>query len=151
MGTRTRMQPGIDYTGVCVVFLCHDGEGQIVLSKRGEKCRDEQGRWDPGGGALEFGENVDQTLRKEIKEEYAADVLETEFLGFMDVHRTLKNRPTHWIALSYLVRVDRRQVKNNEPHKLDAVEWFTLQTLPSPLHSQFPAFLEKFKSKLSTL
>lgn len=145
------MQKGIDFTGICVVFLCHDGDGQIVLSKRGTNSRDEQGCWDPGGGALEFGENVEQTLRKEIREEYAADVLESEFLGFMDVHRTIQTRPSHWIALCYLVRIDRTQVKNNEPHKLDAVEWFSLKLLPSPLHSQFPLFLEKFKLKLSVI
>ncbi|MBP9700616.1 NUDIX domain-containing protein [Candidatus Woesebacteria bacterium] len=145
------MQVGIDYTGVCVVFLCHDGKGNILLSLRGKNCRDEQGAWDPGGGALEFGDSVEETLRKEIKEEYASDVLDYESLGYMDVHRSLNGKPTHWIALCFLVRVDRKQVKNNEPHKLDAVEWFTLDSLPTPLHSQLPAFLAKYEEKLSVL
>jgi 8-oxo-dGTP diphosphatase len=54
---------GIDYIGITCVFFCHDGKGNILLHKRSEKCKDEQGNWDCGGGALEFGEEFDQGVR----------------------------------------------------------------------------------------
>lgn len=63
------MKKGVDYTGVTVVYLCHDGEGHILFSKRSENCRDEHHTWDPGGGGLEFGDTVENTLKKEISEE----------------------------------------------------------------------------------
>jgi 8-oxo-dGTP diphosphatase len=66
------------------------------MSKRGEKC----------------------------KEEYCADVLEYEFLGYRDVHREHEGNRIHWLALDFKVLVDPAQVKNGEPHKFDAVEWF---------------------------
>lgn len=142
------MKKGEDFTGITVVYLCHDGKGNLLLSKRGPNARDEQGTWDPGGGGLEFNDTVENTLRKEIQEEYPADVIDYEFLGFRDVHRIHDGRPTHWIALDFKVLIDPAKVKNGEPHKLDAVEWFTIGSLPQPLHSQFPYFLEKYQGKI---
>ncbi|MFA6552445.1 MAG: NUDIX domain-containing protein [Candidatus Paceibacterota bacterium] len=142
------MKKGEDFTGITVVFLCHDGKGNVLLSKRGSNCRDEHGTWDPGGGGLEFGDTVLDTLRKEIGEEYCTDVLDYEFLGYRDVHREHQGKRTHWIALDFKVLVDKKKAKNGEPHKLEAVEWFTLDKLPSPLHSQFPKFLEDYKGKI---
>lgn len=81
------MKKGIDHIGVCVVFYCHDGKGNVLLSKRTKYCRDEHGRWDPGGGGVNFGEPVLRALKREIKEEYATNILKAEFLGVRDVHR----------------------------------------------------------------
>ncbi len=142
------MKKGEDYTGVAVVFLCHDGNGSFLLSKRGINSRDEHGTWDPGGGSIEFGDTAENTLKKEIKEEYCTDVLSYEFLGYRDVHREHGGRKTHWVVLDFKVLVDRSQAKNGEPHKLDAVDWFTLENLPSPVHSQFPNFLNLYKDKI---
>jgi 8-oxo-dGTP diphosphatase len=142
------MQKGIDYTGIAIVYFCHDGEGNIVFNKRGNNCRDEQGTWDIGGGGLDLGDTVKDTLFKEIKEEYCTDVLEYEFLGYRDVHREHNGKKTFWVMLDFKVLVDKNLVKNGEPHKLDEVTWFTLDTLPKPLFSQLPNFLEKYKDKL---
>lgn len=142
------MKKGQEYIGVAVVYLCHDGKGNILLNKRSTNCRDEHGMWDPGGGGLEFGDTIEDTLRKEIKEEYCTDVLEHEFLGYRDVHREHEGKKTHWIALDFKVLVERDKVRNGEPDKFDAVEWFTLSKLPSPLHSQFPNFLNLYKHRL---
>ena len=142
------MKRGEDYTGVAVVYFCHDGKGNFLLNKRGVNCRDEHGTWDPGGGGIEFGDTVENSLRKEIKEEYCTDVIKYEFLGFRDLLRENNGKKTHWIALDFKVFVDRNKVGNGEPHKFDSVEWFTLDKLPSPLHSQFPTFLNLYKNKL---
>lgn len=142
------MRKGIDYIGNCVVFACHDGEGNYLLSKRSPNCRDEHGTWDPGGGGIETHDTVLDTLAKEIGEEYCTDVLEYEFLGYRDVHREHEGEKTHWIALDFKVRIDRSKVQNGEPHKLEEIRWFRLDDLPTPLHSQFPHFLEKYRDRL---
>jgi len=143
------MQKGVDYVAVGVVFFCHDGKGNVLLCKRGINCRDEHGNWDIGGGGIEFGDTALDTLKKEIKEEYNTDVLDYEFLGYRDdVYREHNGKKIHWVALDFKVLVDPTTVKNGEPHKLDEVKWFTLDTLPTPLHSQMPVFLEKYKDKL---
>lgn len=141
------MHKGIDYTGVTVVFFCHDGAGNYLLSKRSKQCRDEHGRWDPGGGSVDFGEKIEDVLKREIKEEYCADLLEFEEVGFLDVHRKHAGKPTHWLAILYKVLVDPKQVANGEPHKFDELAWFRLDNLPKPLHSQFAAVFEKYGEK----
>ena len=76
------MKRGEDYTGIAVVYFCHDGKRNVLLSKRGQNSRDEKGTWDPGGGGVEFGDTIENTLKKEIKEEYSTDILDYEFLGY---------------------------------------------------------------------
>jgi 8-oxo-dGTP diphosphatase len=144
------MKKGIDCIGVGVVFFCHDGKGNVLLSKRSKNCRDEHGKWDPGGGSIEIGEKVSDTLKREIKEEYRTDIIDSEFLGFRDVHRVdEKGNKTHWIALDFKVLVDRKKVKNGVPQKHSEIKWFEFNNLPKPLHSQFPFFLKKYKEKLT--
>ena len=131
------LRRGIDHIGVSVSFVIHDGEGNIMLHKRGAKARDEQGHWDIGGGAIEFGESIDDAIAREIKEEFCVEPSDIKFLIAYDAHRTLNGTPTHWIALVHTVQVDREKVKNGEPHKIDEIGWFTSDSIPAPLHSQF--------------
>ena len=145
----TKLKKGIDFTGITVVFFCHDGKGNYLFNKRSKNCRDEQGRWDVGGGGLKCHDTVLDTLKQEIKEEYLTDVLEHEFLGYRDVHRVNEiGDKTHWLALDFKVLVDREKVGNGEPHKFDEVGWFRLDDLPTPLHSQLQGELEMFKDML---
>lgn len=145
------LKKGIDTIGVTVVFFCHDGKGNFIMAKRSTNTRDEHGRWDVGGGSLELHDTVEETIRKEIKEEYGTDVLSFTFLGYRDAHRVHEGQKTHWIALDFAVLVDPTQVMNGEPHKFDEVRWFTLSTLPDSVHSLLPHFLEKYKEQLTSL
>ena len=143
------MKKGFDFVGVGVVYYCHDGNGNVLLNKRNNNCKDEHGNWDIGGGGLEFGEHVIDALKREIEEEYCTEILDFEFLGFRDVHRIHEGNPTHWIALDFKVLVNKAKFGNGEPHKFDEVRWFKNNELPSPIHSQLPEFLRKYKDKLN--
>ena len=131
------MRRGIDYIGVTVNFLVHDGKGNVLLQKRSQNCRDEQGRWDIGGGALEFGERLEDAVRREVKEELCTEPIETKFFKAYEALRDNNGTPTHWMAFVHTVLVDPEQVMIGEPHKIDEIGWFTSKNLPSPLHSQF--------------
>lgn len=92
------LKEGVDYIGVTCVFFCHDGNGNITLFRRTDKCRDEVGNWDCGSGAMEFGETFEEAVTREIKEEYRCDVVDLKFLGVNNVLRKNGNENTHWIA-----------------------------------------------------
>lgn len=142
------MKKGIDYTGVCVVYFCHDGNGRFLMTKRSVNCRDEHGRWDIGGGGVEFDQLVEDAIREEIKQEYLTDALEIQPLGYRDVHREHDGVKTHWVGLDFKVLIDPVKVGNGEPHKFDEIGWFTLDSMPEKLHSQLPFFLQKYKNLL---
>jgi 8-oxo-dGTP diphosphatase len=131
------LQRGIDHIGVSVCAIVHDGEGRILLMKRGQKARDEQGRWDICGGALEFGESTEDALKREIQEELCVKPTDIKFLTVYDAHRIHNGKQTHWVALIHTAKVDPAKVKIGEPHKIEKLGWFTSDTLPEPLHSQF--------------
>ncbi len=142
------LKRGIDFIGVSVIYFCHDGKGNFIMAKRSKNTTDEHGRWDIGGGKLEFGDSVEDTLRREIMEEYCTDVINFEFLGYRDVHRVHNGKKTHWIALDFKVLINPIKVKNGEPNKFDDVRWFTFDNVPENIHSQLPKFLENYKNKL---
>ena len=143
------MKKGIDHTGIAIVYFCHDGKGKLLMAKRTKNTRDEHGKWDSGGGGLEFSETVEETLKKEIKEEYCCDILEYEFLGYRDVHRTHEGKATHWIALDFKVLVDPAKVRIGEPHKFDDLGWFDIDKLPENLHSQLATTIKKYRHLLT--
>lgn len=128
---------GIDHIGISASFVVHDGKGRILLQKRGPHARDENGRWDVGGGAIEFGESIDEAVRREIKEELCTEPIDIQFLTVYDAFREHNGTNTHWIAIMHSVQVDPNNVKIGEPHKIEEIGWFKSTNLPSPLHTQF--------------
>ncbi len=128
---------GVDHIGVSAVAVVHDGKGKILLQKRGSKARDEQGHWDVTGGAIEFGESIIDAITREIAEELLTLPIGVEYLTTYDALRVHKGKKTHWIAIVHLVEVDPARVSIGEPNKVSELAWFTMSSLPKPMHSQF--------------
>lgn len=133
---------GVDFIGVTVCILTHDGNETYLLNKRSIKCRDEQGCWDKIGGAMEFGESFEEAAARELREEIGCDPLSLKFAGARNNIRTIDGKKTHWINLIFTARIDPTAVRINDVEKIDEVQWFKLDKLPTPLHSQFLADLE---------
>lgn len=129
------MRIGKDCIGVVCIFVCHDGQGNVLLQKRSVNCRDEQGTWDCGGGKLEFGETFEDAVRREVKEEYGAAAHDLQLCGAHNVLREHDGERTHWVAMTFAVRVEPTEVVIGEPEKVDEIGWFRMDALPSPLHS----------------
>lgn len=139
------MEQGIDFIGITCVFYCHDGKGNLLLHKRSQKCRDEKGKWDCGGGAMKFGETFEQTVRREVVEEYKCQIKNLNFVGVNNVIRKNEGRKTHWIAVLFAVQLDPKKVKIGVPEKMDEIGWFKPNKLPKPLHSMYLTHLEYVK------
>lgn len=139
------MKAGEDYIGVTTPFYCNDGKGNFLLHKRSKNCRDEQGKWDPGGGQLEFGLTPEENVLKEVKEEYGCNGVIQKSIPPHTILRINNGKRTHWITFPYFIKVKRSEVKINEPDKIDELGWFRLNNLPKPLHSGFGWTLKHYK------
>lgn len=133
-----KLQKGIDHIGISCVFYCHDGQGNFLLHKRSRKCKDEKGRWEAGGGGMEFGEkSFEDAARREIMEEYGCKPKSLEMVRVFNILRKNQGVRTHWVAIVFKVLIDPNKVIIGDPDKMDDIGWFTPDNLPSPLHSQF--------------
>ena len=143
------MQKGIDYTGIAVVTMCHDGNGKYLMEYRGPKCRDEQHTWSPvGSGGLKAHESLEDAVRREVLEECGAQATDIEFMGYREVFRTVAEDISHWIAFDFRARIDPAEASVQEPDKCLEQKWCTVEDIPEPKHSQFPLFLEKYREVL---
>lgn len=139
------LKAGVDYIGICTPFYCHDGKGNLLLAKRSQRCRDERGAWEPGGGQLHFGETPEQGVLREIKEEYGCEGIIDGALPPHSIFRELDGVSTHWLMFPFFVRVNPAEVINNEPENIDEIAWRRLAELPAPLHTGFVTTLQKYR------
>jgi 8-oxo-dGTP diphosphatase len=143
------MKQGVDYIAVAVCTMCHDGNGNYLVGQRSPKCKDEHYTWHPiGTGSIEHNESMEAAVKREVKEECGADATEITFIGVRELFREHDNQATHWVMFDYLAKVDPNQVVIQEPDKCLGFQWCTIDTIPTPHHSAFPDFLEKYKDVL---
>ena len=152
----SKLKPGIDYIAITTPFYCNDGNGTFVFHKRSKFCRDEQGRWDFGSGQLEFGEDPREGVLREVLEEYGCEGEIQEQLPAHSILREHNGIKTHWLAVPFFIKVDLNKIKKNDSEKIEAVDFFTLDDLPTPLHTgaaftmeHFGKHFAKYRSKRS--
>lgn len=143
------IKPGVDYIGITTPFYCNDGKGTFVIHKRSDNCRDEKGKWDFGGGQLDFGQELEESVLREIREEYGSDGTIQEQLPPHSVLREQNGIQTHWLAIPFFVQVNLKDVQNNEPEKISEIGFFTLDNLPTPLHSGVIKTMARYKEYFS--
>jgi 8-oxo-dGTP diphosphatase len=142
------MQSGAGNIAVTVAFFCNDGNGNFVLHKRSNACRDEQGKWDCGGGKLEFGEEPDTAVLREVKEEYGVDGAIQAQLPSYSLFREQDGVKTHWLVIPYLIKIDVKKARIMEPEKAEEIGIFTTNNLPKPMHPGLQKLLLLYKDSL---
>ncbi|MFW5853623.1 MAG: NUDIX domain-containing protein [Patescibacteria group bacterium] len=139
------MKIGIDYIGITTPFYCHDGRGNFLFHKRSKNCRDEHLCWDLGSGKLDHGFSLEENVLKEVEEEYGCKGILGEQLPPHDIFREHNGQKTHWIAVPFFVVVKPNEVVLNEPEKMLELGWFTLNNLPTPIHSGFEYTFNRYR------
>ncbi|MFZ5377014.1 MAG: NUDIX domain-containing protein [Patescibacteria group bacterium] len=126
------MKKGIDYIGVSVGAMIFNDQGEIFLSKRSQGASNERGCWETPGGGVKFGEKLEEAVKREIHEEYGVDMDLIE--QFPAANHFIAMEKQHWVATTFLARIKKGQTPRiMEPEKCDAIGWFPLSNLPSPL------------------
>lgn len=126
------MKKGIDYIGVSAGAMIFNAKGELFLSKRSQNCKNERGHWETPGGGVEFGETLEQAVRREMREEYDAEIEIIE--QFPAADHLIPAEGQHWVATTFLARFKSdQQPKIMEPDKCDEIGWFNPTALPQPL------------------
>ena len=141
------MKKGIDYIGVGVGAVIMDDEGKVFLAKRGKNVRNESGKWVFPGGGVEFGEHVEDTIVREIKEELEIDIEVVELLCVNN--NIIPTEKQHWISPCFICKITSGTPQILEPEKCDDIGWFTVEeALKLPLSLATSSDLESLKKKL---
>jgi mutator protein MutT len=122
------MKKGIDYIGVGCGAVILNAEGKVFLAKRGKEARNEKQKWEFPGGSVEFGENLEDTLIREIKEEYDFAIAVEELIDV--VNHIIPQEKQHWVSPTFLCRYQSGTPRIMEPHKCEKIGWFDLNQLP---------------------
>ena len=140
-------KPGRDYVGIATPFYCHDGDGNLLLQKRGSGARDEVGRWDPGGGKMEKGLGLEENVKKEVREELGVECIVEEQLPAHSSFPEKDGEESQWLVVPFFVKVDREEVEINEGEKIDELKWASINEMPEPLHSGFKDTFQSYRGR----
>ncbi len=116
---------GKDVIGVGVGALIFNDQNQFLMMKRGQKAKNEVGKWEIPGGSVEFGETFEQALKREIKEETGVDIKVIELLELCD--HFLPEEHQHWVSPTYICEITEGKPQIMEPEKCDDMGWFTIE------------------------
>lgn len=119
------MQAGHDYIGVGVGALIFNDQGQVFMGKRGPKARNEVGKWEIPGGAVEFGETFEEAVKREVLEEYGVTVRVRELLQICD--HLIFDEKEHWVSPTYICEIVEGEPCINEPEKCTEIGWYSPQ------------------------
>ena len=126
------MEKGINYIGVSAGAMIFNDKGELFLAKRSQKASNERGCWETPGGGIDFGETLEEAVRREIREEYGVEIEIVE--QFPAADHIIPKDHQHWVATTFLAKLKNGQIpKIMEPDKCDVIGWFRLNNLPKPL------------------
>lgn len=127
-------QPGKDYIGIGAgVLILNEDESKTLLLLRSKNTKNEPGTWSRPGGTIEYGETIEESLRREVREEVGIEITNLEYTNIVD--HFIPERNEHWISLGYKAKIAPSQTpRNMEPNKCDDLRWFAKDELPSNLY-----------------
>ncbi len=142
------MKKGVDYIGVGVGAIIKNNEGKLFLAKRGEKARNEAGKWEFPGGGVEFGDTLKDTLIREMREEYGIEIGVGELLDVCD--HIIVSEKQHWVAPSFICKIIQGTPVIREPEKCDEIGWFSVDEIQNMELSIVSVFnFKNYRKKIS--
>jgi len=142
-----RLYPKQPIVGVGAVVIC---DGKILLEKR--KNEPGKGKWSIPGGLVELGENVEQTVIREVKEETGLEVEKPEHIDIVDNVIRDKNGEIkyHFVIIDYFVKLKGGTMKAMSD--AEELRWVTFDEVEKyDLTKTFREFFQRNRQKLEKL
>ena len=142
-----RLYPKQPVVGVGAVVIC---DGKILLEKR--KNDPGKGKWSIPGGLVELGENVEQTVIREVKEETGLEVEKPEHIDVVgnvirDENGEIKY---HFVIIDYFVKLKGGTMKAMSD--AEELRWATFDEVEKyDLTKTFREFFQRNRQKLEKL
>jgi len=143
------MKIGKDVIGVGTGAMIFNSQGKVLVTKRGEKARNEVGLWEFPGGKVEFGERRRDAIKREVLEEFGIVIDISERLNVQD--HILTEEKQHWVSTSYIAKLMDGEPKIKEPDKCTEFRWLRLydiklDKLSKATKSDFLLYTKKYGS-----
>ncbi len=119
------MKRGIDYIGVGVGALIFNEDNKLFLTLRGPKAKNERGTWEIPGGAVEFGETVEDAIVREIQEELGIKIRVKELLQLCN--HIIPDEHQHWVSPTFVCELVEGTPVIKEPEKCSDMGWFSIE------------------------
>lgn len=103
-------------------------DGKVLLAKR--IGAHGQNTWAPPGGHLEYGESMEDCVRREVHEETGLEV--TNIKRAVYTEDVFKNEDKHYITHYFTCDWQSGQPKIMEPDKCEKWNWFEWDKMPKP-------------------
>jgi len=143
-----RLYPDQPVVGIGAVIV---QAGKILLEKRGNEPG--KGKWTIPGGLVELGENIEQAVIRETKEETGLDVAEPHLIDVVDnVDLDDAGKAKyHFVIADYLVKVksDTAFVAASDAEELQWVSFDEVEALD--LTQSFRVFFKRNKERLERI
>lgn len=126
-----KLKPGKDHIGLGVGAVILNEKEEILLVRRSRKLtrdRTTVGLWSVPGGEVEFGELVEDAVKRELKEELGVEIEIQKAISHWD--QILPKSKIHWHCVAFLCRIKKGKPRNLEPDKVDEIRWFPVSHVP---------------------
>lgn len=136
---------------IAVGSLIFTSDDKVLLIERGAKARDEQGKLEGVGGGLDDGEQLDEALTREIKEELGDDI-EVEISDKFFVKVLPGNQGGFWVVVDFLCKLISGTPKIMEKDKVKAIHLLSLKDIDYDRLSVFQKVtMDEYREKFGLL
>jgi 8-oxo-dGTP diphosphatase len=104
-------------------------EGKILLGKR--RGSHGAGMWAAPGGHLEYGESLEDGVRREVLEETGLAVENVRFGAI--TNDVFEREGRHYLTVFMICDYAGGELRTMEPHKCEEWRWFGWDALPCPI------------------
>lgn len=125
--------------GVGIGAVIFNKDNQVLLLKRADTDVYKPGTWDLPGGKLEKDEDLEDSIKREVKEEANIEIDVIEPFAAYKFLKTSSNVIV--VSIKYVARYKSGEVKLSDEHK--HWEWFDVGHLPSDAEPNIITWIKK--------